>query len=1236
VNTAAAKTMWILVLVLGALNSCLEVPSVWRQSNPVAGKKQFAKGGGTVLDVEKDSATGAMSAAAKAGSTETQSIQVADNADLVGSEIAFPPGTLAVDTSITVESGVPFDGGAVKSVLELEEGQEIEPVGGTLVLSSSEPVDAVGTIQVAMPLNQSVALLLTAPVEKEKIIVIYKVQKYAENTFAIGIIPSSELTFQDDKVIFGTSYFGSFQLAISSVEITDRPPEAKTEAPILTKAAASSLPEIVWNTPSGTSDEDLRSIALTGSVEGLESSPTCRLIVDRDKQTPWDVKVDGVDIASAQGHFVTGKAETYFGKFVCEESNGRITESPWSSSIAAKALISSVSGLSLDSSFSTATATSPDQTLTVGGAGVASYSYTFAVGGTGTCSISALTTFASTKTSIQLKLSKAGKATLCVLGKDRFGNTEVTPTKIQWDYKVINIVPGNPTSFSLASDQAFLSLSWSQSAQQSSQQLVSQNIRIYDKSCAGTPIDNFDVAKLSTSALWHRFKSGKTGPFYFTVSFTDTSGRVTTSACSTASAVSDALAIYGDIDGQALGGKTYLHDVTGDSYPDLIAIRPTSYGDQGSYIYVLPSDQNISSSRARVYTGASGDRFDRGIEFADVNGDGYDDIVASGVGTDNYGILAIVFGGSNLLASGTIETQGRRYTGAAAGDGLGSLLKLADVNKDGRADVIASAGNDSTVHLEAGAIYVIPGSSSLPSSRSITGLTHYEYLGTYDYQHFPGRIDVVDLTGDGFPEVISSSSGANGEGILAVVVSGPMPTNGELSSRTGLRIYTGDAPGDYLDSPGFYHDVTGDGILDFVAGFPGAASYAGAIYVILGGPTLHTSGAISTAGFRYSGDSSDARVGSEIRFGDFDGNGVDDVFSADPVALANVGAAYVVLMGTTPPASGVVSSVGRAYTGNNSTSDIQLGATFEVGDVTGDGKDDILAGSQQAYSSAGALYIVPGAATPPGSGTIDQVANARTYSGANAGDFFGGYRLAINDVTGDGIMDIFSYYTSCTRNSQPRTVIWFLKGQANLPASGGSASTFAEYVGDGQGYSLNSDLKFLDVNADGKLDLIGSNWLASIGAYSYNGSLFVISGSATMPSSGYMADIGHLSFGSQDYHYFGLPGSPSDPAPKFLDINQDGRLDFVKPGGSSIQSFFIAYGQSNGGFGPPISNVPNAYQIQDASRGILTWDANKDNQVDVVSLMASCPYSSCYGASTNGLQYNGGLLILFNDYLSPN
>lgn len=176
-------------------------------------------------------------------------------------------------------------------------------------------------------------------------------------------------------------------------------------------------------------------------------------------------------------------------------------------------------------------------------------------------------------------------------------------------------------------------------------------------------------------------------------------------------------------------------------------------------------------------------------------------------------------------------------------------------------------------------------------------------------------------------------------------------------------------------------DVTGDGKNDFAVGAPGANGVAGLVRVF--------SGADGSLLYTVNGDAN-SRMGQAIAgLNDIDGDGVPD-FVVGAMGLNSLAGPQ----GYASIRSGVDGQEIRRFTSGNNLANFGR-AVANVGDLDGDGKDDVLVGGP------GGTNNFAGLARVFSSGTGDLLG---VYSGSHF-DSFGRAVSSAGDVNNDGIPD---------------------------------------------------------------------------------------------------------------------------------------------------------------------------------------------------------------------------------------
>jgi hypothetical protein len=174
----------------------------------------------------------------RAGANITQTIAVSDQSSVAGTVVSFPPGTLAIDTDVTIEEGVTVATEGLAA--ELGIGGNIDSTGTAVSVQPTIATDPLQPYTVSIPLPLSLALTVD---DLATLVVVYKVKKVSENKIVAGIVPREELELDGGTIKFSAEYFGVFQpIFTKSVVKNVSPVEVAT--PIQIKKDVVNLPPI--------------------------------------------------------------------------------------------------------------------------------------------------------------------------------------------------------------------------------------------------------------------------------------------------------------------------------------------------------------------------------------------------------------------------------------------------------------------------------------------------------------------------------------------------------------------------------------------------------------------------------------------------------------------------------------------------------------------------------------------------------------------------------------------------------------------------------------------------------------------------------------------------------------------------------------------------------------------------------------------------------------------------------
>ncbi len=518
-------------------------------------------------------------------------------------------------------------------------------------------------------------------------------------------------------------------------------------------------------------------------------------------------------------------------------------------------------------------------------------------------------------------------------------------------------------------------------------------------------------------------------------------------------------------------------DVNGDGFSDVII---------GSPLYDGPASE---SGRIFVYHGSAAglspvenwkhdgpahlDLYGTSVSSAgDVNGDGYDDVIAGAPENDDGGINAgkvhVFHGGPGGLGAPSHTSDGTQIEaqwGAA-------VAYAGDVNGDGYADVLVGSPRYDDAFPDGGMVTLLYGSPtgvSLSGSWSFVGNAHGMWLGW-------SVATAGDVNADGFSDFVV---GAPGSDLAYVFLGGPTGP-----AAVPAAILNGPSGSDWGISVATAGDVNGDGYADVAIGAPEQSDgliVGGMAHVFHGSVT----GVSTSPDWQYAGLENLDQVGTAVATaGDVNGDGYADLL---------VGARE----------AGDLNGEGRSHlfygsaTGLQSTpvwvaeGEQQLAffgsALSTAGDVNGDGHSDILVAGPWAGNTEereGRVGVWHGRPDAPSFLADWGIQMSQDFAEL-------GNALCMGDFNGDGYADVG--VASTLFNGAAGTdagAVWCFDGGHDGAAAAVSFATEGMNPGDNLGHDIANAG---DVNNDGYDDLL----VSAIGFDHGRGEVTLYLGSAT-------------------------------------------------------------------------------------------------------------------------------------------
>jgi hypothetical protein len=349
----------------------------------------------------------------------------------------------------------------------------------------------------------------------------------------------------------------------------------------------------------------------------------------------------------------------------------------------------------------------------------------------------------------------------------------------------------------------------------------------------------------------------------------------------------------------------------------------------------------------------------------DANGDGFNDLLVAayedgpsathgpqtgGPAGDNVpaGVVYLLFGSDHSLpsaadigapnGSGNFSSSGRtgsisgagiaeptqghvKLVGGAISEETGASMTGADLNGDGRSDLIIGAPGADMGAADNGAVYVVFGRDDWPSQLDLGALDDTDgfiLTGESAGDRLGGTLaNAGDVNADGLDDIImgaptSTTFSANNGGGQILVTGGGATMGGtqdggawlvygqtrfaegfdidRMAASEGM-VFAGAASGDMAGAAvSGAGDVDGDGFADFLIGAPGAShggmTAAGEAYLVLGSsslPDMIDLGNLGAMGVTVQGSQAGEQLGASVAGGsDLDNDGFDDFAAGAP------------------------------------------------------------------------------------------------------------------------------------------------------------------------------------------------------------------------------------------------------------------------------------------------------------------------------------------------------------------
>ncbi len=350
---------------------------------------------------------------------------------------------------------------------------------------------------------------------------------------------------------------------------------------------------------------------------------------------------------------------------------------------------------------------------------------------------------------------------------------------------------------------------------------------------------------------------------------------------------------------------------------------------------------------------------------------------------------------SELRISAANNNQGLSFSGATG-----------DLDGDGRVELAIGANGlystDLAANLGGVRVFETPITTDVDEEAA-----DWTFWGEHDYSGAGSSVVVQDVDGDGYDDLhVGSHNTIDGEQYAGTVYTlfGPLGSGGALEERADWKL-VGTSSQEFVGVRSYaFGDLDGDGLPDFGTGYEyrdyNGVDRSGAVYVFTSVSSGTEAAADAATALVYGSDDGD-EIGYDATGLDLDGDGYNDlVVGAQGYDEGSTDGAALVFMG---PVAGSIAGddADVRFTAEGATNYAGQ-AVDPLGDVNGDGLDDLLVGAPQA--GEGSAYVLWGDATITTRGLGDADV---TFRADRMDKHLGRWVEGLGDLDGDGWPDLF-------------------------------------------------------------------------------------------------------------------------------------------------------------------------------------------------------------------------------------
>jgi PKD repeat protein len=289
--------------------------------------------------------------------------------------------------------------------------------------------------------------------------------------------------------------------------------------------------------------------------------------------------------------------------------------------------------------------------------------------------------------------------------------------------------------------------------------------------------------------------------------------------------------LSGEASLDAFGSALAVGDLDGDQRDDLVVGAPgnstSGTGAGAAYVFLGKTgfaSRSAALAEARFVGAAASDRFGAALACGDANGDGRDDLLVGAPehrGNGSSSGAGYLFHGATPLSGRSADLASSQLAGEQSGDRLGTAVACADLDGDGRAELVLGAPESDRGGSRSGAVYVFAGSATPPSASVALATSILDGEGGGD--RFGQTLATGDLDGDGSADLLVGAPQFDQPAAScgrAYALVGGLPSSGSIALRATTHFSAENSSGDQLGTALAALDLDGDGRAEALVGAP--------------------------------------------------------------------------------------------------------------------------------------------------------------------------------------------------------------------------------------------------------------------------------------------------------------------------------------------------------------------------------------------------------------------------------